>query len=123
MKRKILYVSMCMPFDKAFHAGGKTFNYYINSFANDERYEVTLIAKVLPEEEKLLPTINSKIRCLPVSTPRNRIRRTWAYIKSLNSKFNPCYKYGNTLTKEIYDQMEQKFKMLQKIIAFARDIK
>lgn len=33
--RKILFISMCMPFEKAFHAGGKTFNYYINKFAND----------------------------------------------------------------------------------------
>ena len=114
MKRKILYVSMCMPFDKAFHAGGKTFNYYINSFTNDERYEVTLVTKVLPEEEKMLPSINPQIRYLSVATPRNGIRKTWAYMKSLNSKFNPCYKYGNTLTKEIYDQMEQKFKMLKR---------
>lgn len=32
MKRKILYISMCLPFDKAFHAGGKTFNYYIKLY-------------------------------------------------------------------------------------------
>ena len=62
MKRKILYISMCLPFDKAFHAGGKTFNYYINSFANDPDNEVTLIAKVLPDEERYVDTVNKNIR-------------------------------------------------------------
>ena len=33
-KRKILYISMSIPYDNVPHAGGKTFNYYINGFAN-----------------------------------------------------------------------------------------
>ena len=45
-KRKILYLSMSIPYNKVRHAGGKTFNYYINSFAEDTNNEVTLIAKV-----------------------------------------------------------------------------
>ena len=49
-KRKILYISMSIPYDNVPHAGGKTFNYYINGFANDIDNEVTMIAKVLPEE-------------------------------------------------------------------------
>lgn len=63
--RKILFISMCMPFKKAFHAGGKTFNYYINKFANDSANEVTLIAKVLPEEEEYIKEVNSNIDIYP----------------------------------------------------------
>ena len=51
MKCKMLFIAMCLPFDKAFHAGGKTFNYYIKKFAQDN-FEVKLIAKVLTHAEK-----------------------------------------------------------------------
>lgn len=110
MKRRILYISMCMPFDKAFHAGGKTFNYYINSFADDPDNEVTLITKVLPDEEKYIETVNSKIKTYYVSTPKKRIKKYVSYIRSLNSKFNPWYPYGNVLSKEIYAQIESNLK-------------
>ena len=107
MKRRMLFVSMCLPFDKAFHAGGKTFNYYIKKFAQDD-FEVKLIAKVLPEEEKFLKTIIPVIDVYPVSTPKGRIKKTCTYLKSINSKLNPFYRYGNTLTLEIYDQIHKR---------------
>lgn len=109
---KILYISMCIPFDKAFHAGGKTFNYYINRFAIIESNDVTLIAKILPDEEKFVSAINPRIHVHLVSTPKNRVKKTFAYLKSINSKVNPRYPYGNTLTKEIYDQIENEIKNL-----------
>lgn len=104
MKCKMLFIAMCLPFDKAFHAGGKTFNYYIKKFAQDN-FEVKLIAKVLPDEEKFLKTIISEIDVYPVSTPKDKAQKILAYLKSLNSKLNPFYRYGNTLTKEIYNQI------------------
>lgn len=105
MRRNILFVSMCLPFDKVGHAGGKTFNYYINRFSEDCNNDIRLIAKILPEEEKYVDTINSKIYLYSVSTPKNFIKRSIAYVNSLNSKINPFYKYGNTLTWEIYKQI------------------
>lgn len=113
MKRKILYISMCLPFDKAFHAGGKTLNYYINAFANDQDNEVTLIAKVLPDEEKFVNTVNKNICFYPVATPRGGFKKYYSYLKSLNSKLNPIYKYGNTLTQDIYDQIEKRMESLK----------
>lgn len=113
MKRKILYISMCLPFEKAFHAGGKTFNYYINSFAEDKNNEVTLIAKVLPDEEKFISSISKLIRFLSVAAPKSGMKKYISVIKSLNSKINPFYKYGNTLQKDIYDQIESHLKSLK----------
>ena len=113
-KRKILYLSMSIPYNKVRHAGGKTFNYYINSFAEDTNNEVTLIAKVLPEEENEVNNINPKIRTLLVRTPQNTVKKYFSYLKSINSKFNPLYPYGNVLTKEIFDQIEQQLKVLNK---------
>ena len=111
-KRKILYLSMSIPYSKVRHAGGKTFNYYINSFAEDNDNEVTLIAKVLPEEEIEIDNINPKIHTLLVRTPQNIIKKWLSYLKSVNSKFNPYYPYGNVLTKEIFDQIENKLEIL-----------
>ena len=113
-KRKILYLSMSIPYSKVRHAGGKTFNYYINSFAEDSDNVVTLIAKVLPEEETEVNNINPKIHTLLVRTPQNNIKKWLSYLKSLNSKFNPLYPYGNVLTREIFDQMENKLEILYK---------
>ena len=104
---------MCMPFKKAFHAGGKTFNYYINKFANDSANEVTLIAKVLPEEEEYIKEVNSNIDAYYVCTPKKKVKKYLSYVKSINSKFNPTYPYGNVLTKEIFDQIEEKLKQLK----------
>lgn len=113
MSKKILFISMCIPFEKALHAGGKTFNFYINQFAMDQGNEITMIAKVLPEEEKFINQINSKIRTLLVATPKKTTKKWLAYIKSINSKFNPMFRYGNMLTKEIYNQIEDKLKFLK----------
>lgn len=112
--RDILYVSMCIPHENIGHAGGKTFNYYINSFANNDENRITMIAKSLPEEKHLLKDINKKIKIEIVSTPEAFLLKMFAYVKSINSKINPIYKYGNTLTKYIYDQIENKIKKLKK---------
>ena len=104
-KRKILYISMSIPYDNVPHAGGKTFNYYINGFANDIDNEVTMIAKVLPEEEHQIENINPNINPIIVRTPKNKVKKYISYIKSLNSKINPLYRYGNVLTKEIFNQI------------------
>lgn len=114
MKRRLLFVSMCFPYDKVAHAGGKTFHYYVNAFAKDKENEVTLIAKVLKAETEYTKALNKKIRFLPVATPENKLKKYWGYLKSLNSKCNPKYKYGNTLTKEIYDQIKERLKELKR---------
>ena len=112
--KNILWISMMLPYKTVGHAGGKSFNYYINRFANDENYNVTLIAKVLPEEKEHIKDINSNICFLPVATPENGIQRVWCYVKSANSKLNPFYPYGNVLTKEIYDQIEDRLYELKR---------
>ena len=76
-KRKILYISMSIPYDNVPHAGGKTFNYYINGFANDIDNEVTMIAKVLPEEEHQIENINPNINTIIVRTPKNKVTKSF----------------------------------------------
>ena len=113
MTKKILWISMMLPYENVGHAGGKSFNYYINKCADDNRFDVTLIAKVLPGEEKNIEKINRNIHFYSVATPISKISRMKCYIKSVNSKFNPMYPFGNVLTKEIYDQIEGKIHSLK----------
>ena len=112
-KRKLLFISMCLPYTKVAHAGGKTFHYYLNSFAKDKENDVILIAKVLPSEKVYVDEWNNRIRLLSVATPDNKIKRYWSYLLSINSKVNPWYKYGNTLTKEIYGQIKKQLLTLK----------
>ncbi|MEO2263762.1 glycosyltransferase [Dorea sp. YH-dor228] len=113
MKRKLLFISMSLPFAKVSHAGGQIFNYYINRFIEDKNNEITLIAKVLPDEKKYLDTVNPNMTLYTVSTPENTVAKYFSYLKSMNSKVNPFYKYGNVLTKEIYDQIREILKKLK----------
>lgn len=113
MKRQILWISMMMPYNKVDHAGGKSFNYYINKFADNKENQISLIAKVLPNEEKFISTLNPRIKFYPVSMPKNKLKCILAYSKSFSSKFNPLYPYGNVLAKEIFDQMENHLRKLK----------
>lgn len=112
MKRKMLYVSMCAPFPDARHAGGKTFDYYIEAFAKDPNNEVTLISKILRDEEGQESKINKRINAHLIYKPTG-IKLFWYYFSSLNSKLNPCYRYGNVLLKASLVQYRQVMKKLK----------
>lgn len=112
--RQILYISMSIPYDNIPHAGGKTFNYYINKMSSEETAEVTMIAKVLPQETDKIGLIKPNINKLLVKAPDNKVKKLIACVRSLNSKLNPFYKYGNVLTKDIYDQIEKILSGLRK---------
>ena len=113
MKKRILFISMCLPYADVGHAGGKTLNYYINRFANENEFEVKLISKVLPDEINNVGKLNNKIDFYPIMMPKNTLKRFLAFGSSINSKINPFYKYGNVLTNEIYKQIENSLCMLK----------
>ncbi|MEJ8737275.1 glycosyltransferase [Erysipelotrichaceae bacterium HCN-30851] len=48
--KKILYVSNCAPYSSVKHAGGKTFNYYINSLSKCRKYDIRCISFCKEEE-------------------------------------------------------------------------
>lgn len=106
MKRKILFIAMCAPFPNAKHAGGKTFNFYIDSFANDPQNEITLITKILDDEIGNESKISKNIHSHFLYKPKG-LKKYWSYLKSISSKFNPFYRYGNVVLKYSYDQYKK----------------
>lgn len=111
--KNILSVSMCLPYEGVPHAGGKTVNYYLSRFADEEGYSITLVCKVHEnEKEKVNTKCNPKFDIYPIEMPTNKINKSFAYATSVWSKINPLNKYGNTLTSYIYSQY---FKQLEKL--------
>lgn len=49
-KRKLLWVSYCMPYDKVPHAGGQTHNYYLKGVQKLGDFEIHLITFAQPDE-------------------------------------------------------------------------
>lgn len=107
MKKEILGISMCLPYATANQAGAKTAYYYFENIAAQEDFQLTLITKVLPSEKKYLGTLNTSINYGFVCNERKGIAEYLDLIKSLNSKLNPFYKYGNVLRKSVYDDIKK----------------
>lgn len=108
MKKEILGISMCLPYATANQAGAKSVYYYCENIAAQEDFQLTLITKVLPNEKKYLETLNTNVNYGFVCNDRKGVAEYLDLIKSLNSKLNPFYKYGNVLRKSVYDDIKKR---------------
>lgn len=111
--KKLLYVSMCLPYPSASHAGGKTVYYYLNRFAHEKNVDLKLVCKVQDREKKFLQEIESIVDTHPICMPCNRFKKIGIYAISINSKINPFYKYGNTLTSYVYCRVLKELNQLK----------
>lgn len=103
---------MCLPYKNVGHAGGKTVYYYMQRFSEEPDLEVKMVCKVFQGDSIHINSIKNEI--IPVSMPKSIIKKAMAYSISINSKFNPFYKYGNTLTTYIYYQIKKQLVNLKK---------
>lgn len=94
---KILYISYCTPYTRAFHAGGQTFNFYIRQMARQQNITVDLISFCDPEEVENVDLEEEGICTHLVIRPKG-IKRLFGRIVSINSKYNPCHKYCTMMT-------------------------
>ena len=109
---KILYISYCTPYTRAFHAGGQTFNYYIRKMACQQNAEVDLISFCGPEEVENVDLADEGICTHLVIRPRG-VRRLFGRIVSINSKYNPCHKYCTMMTTYSVKMMLDRIKKLK----------
>ncbi len=105
---------MCTPFPNAGHAGGKTFNYYITSLAENDNYDVTLISKIGDDEHNKIDGISSKIKCIFIEKPKGKINKLLAYGMSIPAKFNPYNRYGEVILTYYYNRYKQELLKLKK---------
>lgn len=104
MKKNIIWISLCAPYDKVGHAGGKTHNYYLKRVCESNLFDVHLISFCQMEEyEKVkndLESYNIKNTIIPWTHKINlaNIKRKM-YL--FDSKYNLFNKYGGA-TNEYY---------------------
>lgn len=44
MKPKVLWISLCVPFDNVRHGGGKSHNYYLKEFQKSNKFDIHLVS-------------------------------------------------------------------------------
>lgn len=94
---KILYISYCTPYTRAFHAGGQTFNFYIRQMARQQNVEVDLISFCNPEEVEHVDLADEGI-CVHLVVRPKGIKRLFGRTVSINSKYNPFHRYCTMMT-------------------------
>lgn len=57
-----------MPYNTVRHAGGKTFNYYVNSISKDQAKRIKIIGLCKTEERKEIRSIGDNVELIPVTT-------------------------------------------------------
>lgn len=109
---EVLYISMVKPYKNVPNGGGQTFYYYINALSKCEDINITLISKMLDNEDG-----NSDIKgvkFVPIYNKKLSLRHPITIITDIFSKINPYNKRGITLRKSIYSQIENVLKNIEK---------
>ncbi len=109
---KILWISMCPPIPTVKNAGGQTFNYYYNAFRDNGEFELTLISKLTNSEWIGAESYRDETNRVYIKN-RTGIRRIVDLMYSVFSKVNPYSKYGNSLLKSTYRDIEREIKRLK----------
>ena len=109
MYRKILYLSMNYPDKEACDAGTRSFAYYFHELAKDKDNEIKLISLVY---EKRYEVSYDNVELFPVKNEDKAFKRFIGYLRSIRSKIDPNYKYGNLLSWEKYRIIETHLKKL-----------
>ena len=90
--KKILYIGMYMPYDSVRHAGGQVFNYYVKRMAGLADVKLLSFADKGEIEKSTLEGYG--VDCTYIDLHGFSIVKK---IFSINSKINPCHKYGDIL--------------------------
>lgn len=109
---EVLYLSMVKPYKKVPNAGGQTFYYYIEALSRCEGINITLISKVLDNEDDKCDIQN--VNFIPIRNKKITILHPIRAIADVFSKINPYNRRGTTLRKSIYVQFENELKRINK---------
>lgn len=95
MSYKLLIVSPTLPYDKVGHAGGKTHNYYLKRFHQDQNFTVKLISFEIDEDNQNKDLDNYGIdHIVHYVGNNNLIKRIYRVLTNFSKLFNPFDKFG-----------------------------
>ncbi|MDD2957065.1 MAG: glycosyltransferase [Lachnospiraceae bacterium] len=93
-KKTVLWVSPYAPYDRVFHGGGKTHNFYIKYLKKSNEFDITLVSLCLKEEVPNLDLDKYGIKNLIAVTNPNFVTAQFRRILNEVSYVNPWNKYG-----------------------------
>ena len=134
--KKLVWIAPYLPYNNVAHAGGKTFNFYLNAFIESKKFEIKGIFFYRHEELKnydLYNKISADLYCY-YNTGFKQILR---WLINLNYALNPFHKYAGfarnydrikilkTLRRYKKEQFIPEYIILQwtQVILFSKDIK
>ncbi len=94
----ILYVSYCVPYDKAYNAGAQSLNYYIKRMSEKEDIKIDVVSYCNKNDAEQIASLNVNYLYHFIIRP-DGVRRLIGRVSSINSKYNPWHKSCNLMTR------------------------
>lgn len=106
MKNEILWISLCAPYDRVAHGGGKTHNYYLKKIQASEKFNIKLISFCELDEYEEIKEDLDKYGIDNVIIPWNHnfnIANLKRKLQLINSFYNPFNKFGGATNNYYLD--------------------
>lgn len=113
MKKKVIWISPHLPYDKVNHAGGNIQNFYMKRLIETEKYEMKLISFYKPDELSKF-TMNKYIDCRLFCYYDYGIKKILRSMLDFNYLKNPFHKYANKTTLYIKNNILKELRKIRK---------
>lgn len=105
-KKKILWISYCVPYDNVPHAGGQIHNYYLKKLNATDMYNIELITFAKEEDLKKIDLAKYHINYKLIMHYQKSIKNIYWMIRYRLRKYNFLSRYGILLTPYIEKKMK-----------------
>lgn len=108
--KSILWISLCAPYDRVAHGGGKTHNFYLKQISASEKFHIHLITFCQMDEYKIAEEDLSEYgieHTLIPWTHKVNIQNIKRKIQLVDAEKNPLNRYGGGTNLYYWDQIKQ----------------
>lgn len=110
---KLLWISLCPPYDKSPHAGGQNINYYLKRVSSEDTFDLTVVSFYSESEYKNLDLEYYRINSfLFQSEPRSNLVRL---LNTLEKKYSILNPYANFCDLYKANCIRTQLKKIQKL--------
>lgn len=116
MKKKILWVSLCAPYDGVAHGGGKTHNFYLKQVHTSGKFNVHLVTFCDMDEFDKAENDLTKYGIMHTLIPWTHevnVKNIKRKVQLIDAEKNPFNRYGGGTNLYYWDQMKQSFDRLK----------
>lgn len=116
IKKKLLWISMRAPYDLVRHAGGKTHNFYLKSFAKNELFDITLLTSCSDLERDIVKKECESCNVCPILMVNSTkgISKFMRKIVNIESLMNPYNRNACLTTNSLEISVKYHLNILKK---------